>query len=278
MKIATWNINSVRARLQAVLDYLAESQVDVLALQETKVKDAAFPEEPFQAAGYQVAHWGLNQWNGVAIASRVGLADVAPGFPGQPAFGKPGQEPVVEARALGATCGGVRIWSLYVPHGRSLEDPHMVYKLAFLERLRQAAAGWLADDPDALVALVGDWNVVPLDTDVWDMAAFDGATHVSAPERAAFQAFAGAGYSEVTRQFLPQPHTYTYWDYQQLRFRRNQGMRIDFAWCSPALTAGVAAVQMARDQRKRSGASDHIPVEVVFLPNRSISVSAGQSG
>ncbi|MDR1825537.1 MAG: endonuclease/exonuclease/phosphatase family protein [Bifidobacteriaceae bacterium] len=262
MRLATWNVNSLRARLDRVVAYLAANQIDVLAMQETKVKDAAFPAAALEAAGYQVAHIGLDQWNGVALASRVGLADVATTFPGQPAFAKPGNEPKLEARAIGATCGGVRVWSLYVPHGRALDDPHMAYKLAFLEALRQAAGTWLAANPNQQLALVGDWNVAPMDTDVWDISAFAGATHVSPPERAAFAAFAQAGLVEVTREHLPEPHTYTYWDYQQLRFPRNEGMRIDFAWCSPALAAAVAEVRIAREERKGQGASDHVPVEL----------------
>ena len=257
MRIATWNINSIRARADRALAFLEREDVDVLALQETKCKDAQFPREAFEAAGYEIATFGFSQWNGVAILSRVGLDDVTPGFDGQPEFG---ETPAVEARALGATCGGVRVWSLYVPHGRALDNPHYAYKLAWLERLREHAVTW-ADAGDK-VALVGDWNVVPLDTDVWDVAAFEGQTHVSEPEREAFRAFAEAGYTEVSRQFLPDEHRYTYWDYQQLRFPRNEGMRIDFAYTSPALTPLVTDVRIDRDERRGKGASDHVPVIV----------------
>jgi exodeoxyribonuclease-3 len=245
--------------LDRVIAYLERAQIDVLAMQETKVKDAAFPAGPFEAAGYEVAAFGLNQWNGVAIASRVGLDDVVRGFPGQPAWGDP---PAVEARALGATCGGVRVWSLYVPHGRALDHPHMAYKLEFLAALRRAAQGWLIEGAGPQIAIVGDWNVAPLDTDVWDIAAFEGFTHVSSPERAAFRAFAEAGYREVTREHLPAEHLYTQWDYQQLRFPRNEGMRIDFAYCSPVLAERVASCAIVRDERKGKGASDHVPVEL----------------
>lgn len=257
VRIATWNINSVRARVDRAVAWLERTGTDVLALQETKCSVAQFPRAPFEAAGYEVAVVGHHQWNGVAVVSRVGLDDVEPAFAGQPAYGEP---PGIEARALGATCGGVRVWSLYVPHGRGVDNPHFAYKLDFLARLRDAAAGWLADDPAAQVALVGDWNVAPQDEDVWDLAAFAGATHVTPPERAAFAAFAEAGYTEVTREHIPEPRRYTYWDYQQLRFPRNEGMRIDFAYASPALAARVSGVLIDRDERKGKGPSDHVPV------------------
>ncbi len=257
MRLATWNINSVRARVDRAIAFLERTGTDVLALQETKCADAQFPVAPFEAAGYEVAHVGVNQWNGVAVVSRVGLDDVETSFPGQPAFGEK-----VEARALGATCGGVRVWSLYVPHGREVGDPHYAYKLRWLDELRARAAGWLADDPAAQVALVGDWNVAPLDTDVWDVAYFAGKTHVTPAERDAFAAFGAAGYTEVTREAIPGEHTYTYWDYQRLRFPRNEGMRIDFAYLSPAARARVTGVTIDRDERKGKGASDHVPVVV----------------
>ncbi|GGM10048.1 exodeoxyribonuclease III [Promicromonospora citrea] len=270
MRLVTWNVNSVRTRVDRVLAFLDRSQADVLAIQETKCRDDQFPTAAFEAAGYEVAHFGLSQWNGVAIASRVGLDDVATRFPGQPGFAKTlagdspdallDVDPPIEARAIGATCGGVRVWSLYVPHGRALDDPHYTYKLAWLDALRTAAQTWAdAGDP---VALLGDWNVIPLDTDVYDPAAFVGKTHVSPPERAAFDAFADAGYAELTRRFLPGEHLYTYWDYQQLAFPRNKGLRIDFCWASPALAPRATGAVIDRDERKGKGASDHVPVIV----------------
>ncbi|MDR1392857.1 MAG: exodeoxyribonuclease III [Bifidobacteriaceae bacterium] len=262
MRIASWNINSVRARVDRVLAYLDDHQIDVLALQETKVADSAFPVEPFEAAGYEVARTGFDQYNGVALISRLGLSQVQTKFPGQPAFGKDGKEPRVEARAISAVCGGVTVWSLYVPHGRGLEDPHMSYKLEFLSVLAHDAVGWLTAAPSAQIALVGDFNVAPLDTDVWDPAVFEGKTHTSPAERAALTRLSQSGFSEVTRQHLPDERNYTFWDYQQLRFQRNQGMRIDFAFCSPALSARVAEVRIVRDERKGVGASDHVPVEL----------------
>ena len=148
MRLATWNVNSIRTRVDRVADWLERADVDVLAMQETKCTDAQFPTMPFAALGYEVAHVGLNQWNGVAIASRVGLDDIEVGFEGQPTWSsKPESEAAAEARALGATCGGVRVWSLYIPNGRTLEDPHYTYKLDWLAALRDTAAGWLKDDP-----------------------------------------------------------------------------------------------------------------------------------
>ena len=156
MKIATWNVNSLRARADRVEDWLRRTDADVLAIQETKCKDENFPWELFENNGYEVAHFGFSQWNGVAIASRVGLEDVERTFVNQPEFGKGGKDPVQEARAIAATCNGVRIWSLYVPNGRALEDEHMPYKLKWLDELKNQAAGWLADDPEAQIAPMGD--------------------------------------------------------------------------------------------------------------------------
>jgi exodeoxyribonuclease III len=260
MRLATWNVNSIRSRVDRTLAFLERTGTDVLALQETKCTDAQFPREAFEAAGYEVATFGVSQWNGVAVVSRVGLDDVERGFATQPSFG---EEPVLEARALGATCGGVRVWSLYVPHGRTVGHPHYAYKLDWLARLHDEARGWLAPttgDPDAQVALVGDWNVAPRDTDVWDLAVFADQTHITPPERAAFAAFESAGYTEVTRVHVPEDRRYTYWDYQRLRFPRNEGMRIDFAYVSPAVAARTTGVSIERDERKGRAPSDHVPV------------------
>ena len=259
MRIATWNVNSIRSRVDRVTDWLVRNDVDVLAMQETKAKDAQFPYLPFEAAGYEVAHFGLNQWNGVAIASRVGLDQVQVGLPELPHWGEP---PIAEARALGATCNGVTIWSLYIPNGRSLDDPHLGYKLDWLAQLRTVAGGWLSDDPAAQIALVGDWNIAPQDDDVWSPAFFEGRTHVSPAERAAFQAMLDAGYADLVRPHAPGPGVFTYWDYTQLRFPKRQGMRIDFLLGSPALAARVAGAAIDREERKGKGASDHAPVVV----------------
>jgi exodeoxyribonuclease-3 len=263
VRIATWNVNSIRARVGRVVDWLQRADVDVLAMQEIKCRDDQFPYDAFEAAGYEVAIHGFNQWNGVAIASRVGLTDVTPDFPGMPGFGAPtadGTMPL-EARAMAATVGdGIRIWSLYVPNGRDLADPHYPYKLAWLDRLRQATADRLAAHPDEPVALMGDWNVAPLDTDVWDMAVFEGSTHVSQPERDAFFAFEAAGLTDVVRPLVPTG--YTYWDYKQLRFPRNEGMRIDFVLASRAFADLVTGASIERNERKGDAPSDHVPVVV----------------
>ncbi|MGM0386820.1 MAG: exodeoxyribonuclease III [Actinomycetota bacterium] len=257
MKLATWNVNSIRTRVDRVTAFLERSGVDILAMQETKCKDEQFPHAPFEAIGYEVAHHGRNQWNGVAIASRVGLDDVVTEFEGMPTWG---EAPQSEARAIGATAGGVRVWSLYVPNGREISNPHYEYKLAWLAALKEAAGGWVAAEPEARIALVGDWNIAPEDQDVWSMEFFEGATHVSPPERAAFAAFVEAGFTEVTRRFVPQQ--FTYWDYQQLRFPRNEGMRINFVQASPALAPAVTGAAIDRNERKGKGASDHVPVIV----------------
>ena len=257
MRIATWNVNSIRTRVDRVTDWLSRADVDVLAMQETKCKDEQFPTMPFAALGYEVAHVGLSQWNGVAIASRVGLDDVQIGFAGQPQW-----QDADEARAIGATCGGVRVWSLYVPNGRTLEDPHLPYKLKWLSALRDTATGWLADDPSLPLALMGDWNIAPTDEDVWDMAEFQNSTHVSEPERAAFRAMNDAGFADVVRPFTPGPGVYTYWDYTQLRFPKKQGMRIDFVLGSPEFAARVKHGEIVREERKGKQPSDHAPVLV----------------
>jgi len=257
MRIATWNVNSVRSRIDRVEAFVQRQDIDVLALQETKARDHQWPVMGLQALGYDVATFGFNQWNGVAIVSRVGLEDVQKGFAQMPEYGDP---PAAEARAMGATCDGVRVWSLYIPNGRKVGDPHLDYKLAWLEALRADAARWLAEDPDVQVALAGDWNVAPQDDDVFDIAQFAKSTHVTPPERAAFQAVVDAGYAEVVRPHTPGPEVYTYWDYYRQRFERNRGMRLDFVLGSPAFAARVTGAVIDRDERGGTGASDHAPV------------------
>ncbi len=259
MRLATWNVNSIRSRIDRVEAFVDRHDIDVLALQETKARDDQWPLMGLQARGYEVATYGLNQWNGVAIASRVGLEDVQAGFEGMPHWGEPA---VAEARAIAATCAGVRVWSLYVPNGRTLEDPHLAYKLEWLAALRANAAGWLRDDPRAQVALVGDWNIAPTDSDVFDIAQFAKSTHVTPAERAAFHAFVEAGYADLVRPHTPGADVYTYWDYYRQRFERNRGMRIDFILGSPALAARVTGASVDRDERAGKGASDHAPVIV----------------
>ncbi len=257
MRIATWNVNSIRSRIDRVEAWLQRSDVDVLLLQETKATDAQFPFDRLRALGYEVAHHGRSQWNGVAILSRVGLDDVQVGFAGDPGWGEP---VAAEARSLGATCGGLRLWSVYVPNGRALDDPHMAYKLDWLARLRDRAVEWAADGTP--VALCGDWNIAPQDEDVWSMEYYVDKSHVSPGERAAFSAFLEAGFVDVVRPHTPGPGTYTYWDYQRLAFQKKRGMRIDFVLGSPSFAARVAGAVIDREERKGTGASDHAPVLV----------------
>jgi exodeoxyribonuclease-3 len=257
MRLATWNVNSIRARVDRVVDWLERADVDVLAMQETKCGDDQFPAMPFLAAGYEVEHHGLSQWNGVAIASRVGLDDVATRFAGQPPW-----DGAAEARALAATCAGIRVWSLYVPNGRAVDSDHYRYKLDWLAALHDSAVDWLADDPAAQIALVGDWNIAPTDDDVWSVEFYRGATHVTEPERAAFGAIVDARFADVVRPFAPGPGVFTYWDYTQLRFPKKQGMRIDFILGSPALAERVTHAEIVREERKGKAPSDHAPVLV----------------
>ncbi|WP_114424192.1 exodeoxyribonuclease III [Nocardioides houyundeii] len=253
MRIATWNVNSIRSRIDRVEAFLQRHDVDVLAVQETKAKVDQLPLMGLQSLGYEVAAAGTSQWNGVALISRVGLEDVQVGFEGMPGYGDP---VVPEARAIGAVCGGVRIWSLYVPNGRKPDDPHYRYKLAWLAQLRAQAVDWLGED----CALVGDWNVCPTDEDVFDPAQFKNSTHVTPAERAAFQAFLDDGYVDVVRPYTPGPDVYTYWDYYRQRFERNRGLRIDFILGSPSLAARVSSAFIDREERAGTGASDHAPV------------------
>ncbi|QKT06123.1 exodeoxyribonuclease III [Gordonia sp. X0973] len=255
MRLATWNVNSIRARSESIVAWAADSEIDVLALQETKCTDDGFPVMSFLAAGYDVAFTGNGGYNGVAIASRVGLDAVEYGFEGQPEW-----EGAREARAISAVCDGVRVWSLYVPNGRAPGDPHFSYKVEWLGALRDRAALWLAHDPAAQIALAGDWNVAPTDADVWDPAEFAGKSHVTDEERAAFGSFADAGYADAAQPYLEREKTFTFWDYQQLRFPRNQGMKIDFVLCSPALNDRVFGAAIDKAARKAPGASDHAPV------------------
>ncbi len=257
MRLATWNVNSIRSRIDRVEGWLQRVEPDVLAIQETKARDDQFPFDRLRALGYEIAHHGLNQWNGVALLSRVGLDEVQVGFAGDPGWGEP---PAAEARAIGATCGGIRVWSLYVPNGRALEDPHMTYKLRWLAELRDRASGWAADGTP--VALCGDWNIAPQDEDVWSMEYYLDKSHVSPPERAAFAAFLDAGFVDVVRPHAPGPGVYTYWDYQQLAFPKKRGMRIDFVLGSPSFAERVTGAAIDREERKGKGASDHAPVVV----------------
>jgi exodeoxyribonuclease-3 len=262
MRVATWNVNSIRSRVARVVDWLGREDVDVLAMQEIKCKPEQFPFEAFADAGYEVQLHGLNQWNGVAFASRLPMEEVTIGFPSAPGFGvanEDGSLPL-EARAMGVTVNGVRMWSLYVPNGRELGHPHLDYKLDWLAKLADDTRGWLAAFPDQPIALMGDWNIAPLDTDVWPTWSFETSTHTSPPERAAFAKFEQIGLTDVVRERVPDG--FTYWDYQQLRFPRNEGMRIDFIMGSKAFADLVTAASIHRNERKGDAPSDHVPVLV----------------
>ena len=259
MRIATWNVNSVTARLPRLLPWLEEVQPDVVGLQETKT--ASFPVDEVAALGYEVAHNGDGRWNGVAVLSRVGLDDVQLLFPGQPGYagddeGALFSEPVVEARAVGATCGGLRFWSLYVPNGRSLGHPHYDYKLAWLRALREALAPEVAAGP---FVVTGDFNIAPTDEDVWDPKAFRGSTHVTPAERAALQELLDLGLTDV-RPTISKGRVSTYWDYRAGMFHKDMGMRIDLVLTSGPVQVGSAWVD--REARKGTGPSDHAPVVV----------------
>lgn len=263
MRLATWNVNSIRTRVRRTVEFAVREDIDVLAMQEIKCKPEQFPYAQFEEAGYQVEVHGLNQWNGVAIASRLPMADVSTAFDGMPGFAKghEGPDAPLEARALGVTVDGVQIWSLYVPNGRALGDPHYAYKLHWLDELRQYAASALQKNPDLPLALVGDFNIIPFDSDNGDPDIVEGvSTHVSPQERAAFFAFQDAGLTDVVRPILPEG--YTYWDYQRLKFPRNEGIRIDFVLGSPALAGAVTGASIHRDERKGEQPSDHVPVVV----------------
>ena len=263
MRLATWNVNSIRARVGRIVAFAEREHIDVLAMQEIKCKPEQFPFAEFEAAGFHVEAHGLNQWNGVAIASREPIEDVEHSFPGMPGFlkGHEGPDAPLEARALGVMVDGVRVWSLYVPNGRSLNDEHYHYKLHWLEALRTATGAELAATPNLPLALVGDFNIIPFDHDNGDPAIIEGvSTHVSPPERDAFFALESAGVKDVVRPLIPEG--YTYWDYQRLKFPRNEGIRIDFILGSEAFADAVTGAEIHRNERKGEQPSDHVPVVV----------------
>lgn len=263
MRLATWNVNSIRTRVARTVEFAVREDVDVLAMQEVKCKPEQFPYAPFEEAGYHVEVHGFNQWNGVAIASRLPITDVQTTFAGMPGFAKghEGPDAPQEARALGVMVDGVRVWSLYVPNGRSLGDPHYLYKLHWLDALRTATAAEISANPALPLALVGDFNIIPFPHDNGDPAIVEGfSTHVSQPERDAFFALESAGVTDVVRPLLPEG--YTYWDYQRLKFPRNEGIRIDFILGSPAFADAVTGASIHRNERKGEQPSDHVPVVV----------------
>lgn len=261
MRLVTWNVNSLRARLSRVEEFLGYASADVVCLQETKLSDAQFPFERFEALGYESAHFGNGQWNGVALLSRVGLTEVRRGF-----FDEDPDE-AKECRLIEATCAGVRVASVYVPNGRSVGSEQFVAKLEFLERLRRHVLE--TGDPGAERVVAGDFNVAPADIDVFDPAAFEGATHVTPEERAALARLEDAGLVDVFRRlYAGVAGLYTWWDYRGGAFHRGQGMRIDLVLASETLAARAAWAIVDRQARRGQGGvhqpSDHAPVVVDF--------------
>jgi exodeoxyribonuclease-3 len=254
MRIATWNVNSIKQRLPRFLPWLDEREPDVVCLQETKLADAAFTEllgDEVAQRGYEVAVHGEPAWNGVAILSRVGLEDPVSGLAGGPGF------PQQEARAVSATCSGIRITSVYVPNGRVPDSDHYQYKLAWLASLTELVAA----GPDAAI-VCGDMNIAPTDDDVFDPDAYIGQTHVTAPEREALKALEGAGLHDVVRDRWPNERVFTYWDYRAGMFHQDLGMRIDLVLASSPVADRVKAAWVDRQARKGKGPSDHAPVIV----------------
>lgn len=253
MRIATWNVNSLKARLGRVEEWLADVQPDVLCMQETKLADDAFPALTFQALGYETAHHGQGQWNGVAILSKVGLTDVVANF-------ADGGEPDAEARLITATCGGVRITSVYVPNGRALDHEHYQYKLRWLARLQDHVS--MNSTPSDPVIVTGDFNIAPDDRDVYDPTKLVGATHVSAPERAALADLCGWGMTDVFRHIHDDDAVYSWWDYRAGDFHMGRGMRIDLILATASVLARSEFCIVDRNARKGTSPSDHAPVLV----------------
>ena len=254
MRLVTWNVNSVKQRMPRLLPWLDERRPDVLALQETKLTDEAFIEllhDELEQRGYEVAAHGEPAWNGVAIASRVGLEEVVRGLPGGPGF------PHQEARAVSAVCDGVRVVSVYVPNGRTPGSDHYRYKLEWLTALR----AFVADAPENTVVM-GDMNIAPADADVFDPEAYIGSTHVTEPERTALAELQSLGLHDVVRERWPDERVFSYWDYRAGMFHQDLGMRIDLVLCGEAIAPRVQAAWIDRKARKGKGPSDHAPVIV----------------
>jgi exodeoxyribonuclease-3 len=253
MRFATWNVNSVKARLPRLLDWLDTTKPDVVCLQETKVAADGFPSAEVGELGYAVEAYGQGRWNGVALLSRIGLEDVRHGFAGEPGYPEP------EARAISALAGGIRFMSVYVPNGRTPEDPHYQYKLAWLAALRTALAAEVKSGP---TVVAGDFNVAPTDDDVWDPAVFIGATHVTPPERQALADIRAAGLRDVVGRPMKGDRPFTYWDYRAGMFHKNEGMRIDLVYATPDVADRVSDAVIDREARKGKGPSDHAPIVV----------------
>ena len=265
MRIATWNVNSLKARLEKVLWWLDRARPDVLLMQETKLTDADAPTSVFEQAGYALAHHGEGRWNGVAIASRAGIDGVIQNFgePLRPAVTTDAgdDEPLAEARMISAVCGGVRVVCVYAPNGRVVDSPFYIAKLAWFDRLSR----WLTEtiDADVPVVLGGDLNVAPADIDVWDPRACAGGTHVSEPEREAFARLCRMGLVDTYRLQHPEPGRYTWWDYRAGNFYKNIGMRIDHLLVTGALKPRVVWAEIDREARKgKPMPSDHAPLVI----------------
>jgi exodeoxyribonuclease-3 len=254
VRLATWNVNSLGARLPRVTEWIAANEPDVLCMQETKLADDKFPNEAFSELGYETAHHGDGRWNGVAIISRLGIGDPVRGFDSE--------EDDHGCRIIAATCGGVRVHSVYVPNGRSLDNEFYPIKLQWLARLRTMLDE--AYKPGDSVAICGDFNVAPDDGDVWDPAHFVGQTHVSEPERAALRQVEAWGLTDVFPRFN-EPGVFTWWDYRAGDFHQGRGMRIDLVLVSDDLAARASGAFRDRDARKGQKPSDHAPVVVDFV-------------
>jgi exodeoxyribonuclease III len=263
MRVATWNVNSLKARLEKVFWWLERAKPDVLLMQETKLDDDHAPADEFARAGYELAHHGEGRWNGVAIASRCGISDVITNFGAKlvpastPEVGD--DEPLAEARMISAVCAGIRVVSLYAPNGRTVDSTFYFAKLAWYERL----ARWLAEtrDPNEPLALGGDFNVAPADADVWDATACHGGTHVSPKERDAFAALCRWGLTDAYRVQHSEPGRYTWWDYRAGNFHKNFGMRIDHLLVTAPLAPRIAWTEIDREARKgKPIPSDHAPL------------------
>jgi exodeoxyribonuclease-3 len=277
MRIATWNVNSLRARLEKVQWWLERARPDVLLMQETKLDDGDAPGDVFRAAGYELAHHGEGRWNGVAIVSRAGLGDVVTNFgePLRPATTPDvaDDEPLAEARMISAVCGGVRVVSVYAPNGRAVGTPFYQAKLVWFDRL----ARWLAAaaDPAGAVVLGGDLNVAPEDADVWDPVACHGGTHVSPPERLAFARLCAWGLVDAYRLHHREPGRYTWWDYRAGNFHKNYGMRIDHLLVTAPLARRTVWAEIDREARKgKPLPSDHAPL-VIDVDEPGIAFDAG---
>jgi len=286
MRIATWNVNSLKARQEAVEKWLVRAEPDVLLVQETKLSDADAPVMPFRMLGYEMAHHGEGRWNGVAILSRVGIEDIVTNFGDGPvrdssagstvAASEDDFNPFGEARMVSAVCGGVRVASLYAPNGREVGSPFFEGKLRWFERLSR----WLSEtqSPDAPVVLGGDYNVTPADIDVWSPSRTHGGTHVSPPEREALARLRAWGLVDTYRDLHPEGGRFSWWDYRAGMFHRNEGLRIDLLYATAPVAARVVWAEIDREARKGPPTpSDHTPV-VIDLDEPGLAFEAGWTG